>query len=115
MYYRLIDGVAVPCSMMEWAMSWKGSDRFHIQEETPHFEVSTVWLGMDHAYSGSPLLFESMIFAKYPEDPHWGVGDDMMFRCETLEQAKIMHEETLELAQRWEHERQQLLPPPTTE
>ena len=34
-----------------------GKDMIH------HLEVSTVFLGLDHAISGPPLLFETMVFA----------------------------------------------------
>jgi hypothetical protein len=50
------------------------------------YEVSTVWLGMNHQYDeGPPLIFETMIFGgdrdgelwnRYPTETHAIVGHD---------------------------------------
>ncbi len=51
--------------------------------------VSTVFLGVDHAYSGKPITFETMIFG--------GKYDQYQRRYYTVEQAKQGHQEALEL------------------
>lgn len=48
-------------------------------------EISTVFLGIDHAFDGGePLLFETMVFG--------GEMDQEMDRCGTWEAAEKMHE-----------------------
>lgn len=48
-------------------------------------KVSTVWLGLNHAFdSGPPLIFETMIFG--------GPMDEYMDRYSTEEEAKAGHE-----------------------
>lgn len=50
-------------------------------------EVSTVWLGLNHAFlSGRKLIFETMVFPECDE----------MERYETLEEAKRGHEAMIE-------------------
>lgn len=52
-------------------------------------EVSTVFLGLDHAYGfGPPILFESMIFG--------GPLDGDCDRCSTWDAAEQMHEKMME-------------------
>ena len=47
--------------------------------------VSTVFIGIDHAWlGGPPQLFETMVFG--------GPLDREQFRCSTWEQAEAMHE-----------------------
>lgn len=46
--------------------------------------VSTVFLGIDHAYEGPPLIFETLVFD--------GPLDDEMERYTTEEQARTGHE-----------------------
>jgi hypothetical protein len=50
--------------------------------------VSTVWMGLDHAFGrGPPLIFETMVF------PPGGSADDMdCERYSTEEEAKAGHE-----------------------
>jgi hypothetical protein len=53
-----------PLELLEWA-KLKGDKDFQrvaYDEVHPYF-VSTVWLGLDHGYnSGSPVIFETMVF-----------------------------------------------------
>jgi hypothetical protein len=54
-------------------------------------EVSTVFLGLDHAWGkGPPMLFETMIFG--------GEHDQYQERCSTWEQAEEMHRRACALA-----------------
>lgn len=48
--------------------------------------ISTVWLGMNHAYtaSQSPIIFETMVFSS-------GMSDGYMMRYSTLEDALNGH------------------------
>ena len=51
--------------------------------------VSTVWLGIDHNFSGTgaPLLFETMVFPSETE-----FSEEDMQRYATIEEARIGHE-----------------------
>jgi hypothetical protein len=35
---------------------------FGAADPTTAFDVSTVWLGLDHSFGASPLIFETMVF-----------------------------------------------------
>jgi hypothetical protein len=55
------------------------------------YEVSTVWLGLDHSFGGDvPMIFESMIFAA--DHKAHNVGHDLYCdRYSTLLEAQIGH------------------------
>lgn len=60
------------------------------------YEVSTVWLGMDHGFHApAPVIYETMIFG--PED----YGDLEMQRYSTQAQAVAGHVEMVSLAASW--------------
>lgn len=49
-------------------------------DEIGPYEVSTVWLGLDHGWSGgaAPVIFETMVFTSAAwNDPDGGVGPDL--------------------------------------
>lgn len=60
-----------PMTMREWATSFETNrDLKRVAETTlPNGRwVSTVWLGIDHAFgSGPPLIFETMVFGSTGE------------------------------------------------
>lgn len=74
-----------PITMEQWVAEF-GKDR-HVAETdlgTLGY-VSTVWLGLNHAFgSGPPVIFETMIFG--------GPMDEYMDRYSTEEEAKSGHE-----------------------
>lgn len=80
--------LAVPVSLQEWAEWIEGDvDRRRVAlESVGPFEISTVFLGLDHNFGrGLPHLFETMIFNKD--------GDDVWCeRCGTWQEAIDMHE-----------------------
>jgi hypothetical protein len=96
-YYILNDDhTTTPCEMMVWA-KWLSEDRKRVivkQDIIGEVKVSTVFLGLNHAYlgQGAPLIFETMIFGG-PED---GYQD----RCTTWQQAEKMHETALKLLEK---------------
>lgn len=60
--------------------------------DDPETWVSTVWLGLDHSWSGGPpLIFETMIFGG-PLD------QDYQQRYSTVEEARAGHERAVEVA-----------------
>lgn len=98
-FYKLNDDHSTePCSMEEFGhlmQNLRENDRKHVVKETylGHF-ISTVFLGLNHNFdgSGSPLLFETMIF--HP-DSKW--NELYADRYSTWEEAKEGHE----LAKKW--------------
>lgn len=84
-YYILEGKKAVPVSdLLEWARWFQENDRRVGLDKFGYVEVSTVFLGLNHAFfDGPPMLFETMIFG----GPH----DQECERCTTWEQAEVMH------------------------
>jgi hypothetical protein len=95
---------AVEVGLGDWAQ-WvesMGANRVVRQEHMQSFFVSTMFLGLDHRFGpGSPILFETMVFAKTPT----GVVDYSglyMDRYETYAQALEGHERAIEKIKRGE-------------
>lgn len=83
-YYILKDKKPVPCDIESWSRWFGTSDRTVAKTWRGEVLVSTVFLGMNHNFvSGSPLLFETMIFG--------GEHDQYQERCSTWEEAEAMH------------------------
>jgi hypothetical protein len=55
----------VSVGLMEWAQWFEQDGNRRVAEDTiDGFYVSTVFLGLDHSFSGTvPLVFETMVFA----------------------------------------------------
>lgn len=97
LYYVLIGQTAVPCEddPLKWSRLNFGQERRVAQTRVMTFcQVSTVFLGLDHAFfSGPPLLFETMVF--------WhGEHGYEQERCSTWEQAEAMHREMIDQVRR---------------
>ena len=57
-----------------WAEAFENGDarRVAFDQVAPGFEVSTVFLGLDHRFgNGPPLLFETMVFDDYGGGDQW--------------------------------------------
>lgn len=67
----------------EWSFWCMTNDRKVAESYVCGFWVSTVFLGLDHGFAGTRLLFETMVF-----DEGSTIRCD---RCETWEQAEAMH------------------------
>lgn len=77
---------------MKWAewFSNNTEDRIVAQTTLDKAQVSTVFLGLDHAFGGpKPVLFETMVFG--------GEHDQLMYRYHTWEEAEKGHEEAVNL------------------
>lgn len=75
---------------MEWAKYYETADRIVKKTEVLGCEVSTVFLGIDHAYfGGPPILFETMIFG--------GEHNEFQERYSTWEEAEAGHQRAIEL------------------
>lgn len=82
--YILRGKEAVPVEdLLEWARSFEASKR--------RVAVSTVFLGLDHSWSGGPpILFETMTLGG-PEGS--GLDSGYQERCSTWPEAEMMHAE----------------------
>lgn len=79
-WYRLDGHTPVPCSMIECRIGGKA----HVAKTyVGTVFVSTVFLGVDHAWSGRPMLFETMIFG--------GKHDEECWRYSTWQEAEDGH------------------------
>ncbi len=91
MYYILDDQrKIIPTDALGW-IDWfrKNPDRHVAQTQVGKCQVSTVFLGLDHNYGGTPpLLFETMIFG------HWS-NEEYQTRCSTWEEAEAQHAEAV--------------------
>lgn len=81
-----------PIDMERWTKLFEDFEYRRIAET--HIRdvwVSTVWLGLDHAWlpHNRPLIFETMVFG--------GDMDGEMGRCGSESEARVMHEEFVKL------------------
>jgi hypothetical protein len=71
--------------VLAWAEWFETANRTVAQTEIGATWVSTVFLGLDHAFGGPPpMLFETMIFTD-------GDPEDFQRRCSTWDQAEAQH------------------------
>lgn len=81
-------GEPVRCDdLMEWAywMEKKPDPRRIAKDTNGEFDVSTIFLALDHAFGGRPpVLWETMVFRE-------GASGEMDRCCGTREQAEAMH------------------------
>ena len=91
MKYILVDRVAVPADLLRWAQWFETADRVVAQEEVEGYFVSTVFLGIDHAWGdGERKLFETMVFTQA------GKGDECyQDRYPTWERAELGHRDAV--------------------
>lgn len=92
-YYILNGKEPVPVSLDTYLRS-KNSWAQLARTEKPQYVVSTVFLGINHAFNkdGPPMLFETMIFGGY-----W---DENMLRTSTWDEAMKNHDACVKLAER---------------
>lgn len=87
--YILVDGKPVPePDLLKWARSFER--RWQLKSEVGEVQVSTVFLGLDHSFSGgTPILFETMIFG--------GDVDEYQVRYATMEEAVEGHKVAVDM------------------
>jgi hypothetical protein len=84
------DGHLNEPELIRWAKWFETADRIVQQTQIDTDEmVSTVFLGLDHAISGRPLLFETMVFG--------GEFDQVQERYTTWEEAEKGHQRVVEM------------------
>jgi hypothetical protein len=90
-YYVLVDRTPIAADMYTWsAFMAQGPDsrRVAATDLGEGVSVSTVFLGMDHAWGGGqPLLFETMVFG--------GPGSDWQWRYHTWDAAQAGHDKVV--------------------
>jgi hypothetical protein len=83
---------AIPCTdLFDWGRWMKDTEKRRVGDITiDDAQISTVFMGLDHNFSGGePLLFETMIFG--------GEHDQYQERCSTWEQAVEMHDRVVRM------------------
>lgn len=87
--YILEGKKTVPCEdLMEWAKWFEQADRTVAKDDVNGVSVSTVFLGLNHAFGESqPMLFETMVFG--------GEHDQDCERYSTWDEAETGHKETV--------------------
>jgi hypothetical protein len=86
--YILVDGVpTLETDLMRWAIWFENlAERIVGKTVVGDYEVSTVFLGLDHSFGGGvPILYETIIFG--PDD-----AQSDMWRYATAEEAREGHE-----------------------
>ena len=69
----------------EWLREWSGENKRVAKDTVGDADVSTVYLGLNHAWGGGPpLIFETMIFG--------GEHDQDCWRYSSEDQARAGHE-----------------------
>jgi hypothetical protein len=84
----------IPCNLREWGQLYQTKEgqkkRQVAVDEIDGYQVSTVFLGLDHSFgSGNPLWFETMIFGE-------GNGDQYQMRSTTWKEAEQMHNDAIQ-------------------
>lgn len=84
----------VPCDDINvWGRWMESADRrVALTDISEYVKVSTVFLGLDHGYGGTPLLFETMVFG--------GEHDEACQRSTSWAEAEQAHQSMVELVRR---------------
>ena len=94
MKYILKNKKPVKCDdLLAWADAFEHSDNQVAFDRIDDIQISTVFLGVDHAHgqSGPPMLFETMVYG--------GKLDKETERCSTWDEAEVMHKKVLKRVQ----------------
>lgn len=86
--YRL-DGETISevHDFIEWAKWYETANRSIADDMVGESRISTIFLGLDHSYGDTPILFETMVFG--------GPLDGEQKRWYTLEEAREGHKATV--------------------
>ena len=78
--YGILDGHKVKPvkDVIEWAQQFEGMNRRVEITEVGKVKVSTVFLGLDHGFGGTPQWFETMVFGGKldQEQERYGTWDE---------------------------------------
>lgn len=101
-HYRLVGQTPVPCSLREWTEIFSKENRRVRLTYVGPYEISTVFLGLDHNHfgRGPAILFETMTFLRRDLTQQRDVGDsdasEMDRRYTTWEAAEAGHQRAVE-------------------
>ena len=77
--------------IMEWTRWFEKADRHVGDTQVGKLRVSTVFLGLDHSFTGgTPILFETMIF---------GAEEEYQERYATWQEAEAGHQLAVQIAE----------------
>lgn len=99
--YRILDENKnlVPANFLEWGEWFEKPDNRRVAKTIINRRkgifVSTVLLGIDHGFYGTPLWFETMIFGSSADGAQWRYPD---YRT-----AKLGHEKAVAIARNARH------------
>jgi hypothetical protein len=97
---KFYNRLGLPITLHEWADLIADREYCKIANTlvTARWEVSTVWLGLDHQFwDGPPLIFETMVFGRVGDNTRM-LPDEMEMRRYTTEaQARAGHEAMVQL------------------
>jgi hypothetical protein len=125
--YILVGQTPVACDdVLVWAEWFETAERRVRLTRVGPYQVSTVFLGLDHNWSGGePILFETMIYVEQQQSPEDRVASlfhdsDIRFpsfleyqtRCSTWLEAEAMHERAVAATREQGDEVEQLYPVP---
>ena len=93
-YIDYFDPDGNPITMEEWVTYGK-EHKIVAKDVIGYYRVSTVWLGLNHAYSADdpPLIFETMIFPQTAEGTDF--NEEYCERYSTREEALRGHERAI--------------------
>jgi hypothetical protein len=88
----------VPCpDLMEWAAQFENSENRRVgYDQLGPYVISTVFLGLDHAFRGPPLWFETMLFS---EKSGKTISLNYQTRYTTFEEALEGHKTVVQLVE----------------
>ena len=90
---RHYDREGRPMSTLEWASKFEDLEykRIAWTQISPEVHVSTVWMGLDHNFSGEgpPVIFESMAFLEHGKPFPTEIDSE---RYSTEAEARVGHE-----------------------
>lgn len=77
-----------PISVEQWSALLASPDRIVEQTRVFDYEVSTVWLGLDHGGGEIPVIFETMVWDTSPDQAGY-----LIMRWVSWEQAQQAHDQ----------------------
>ena len=89
MYYIEADGKILQASFLQWAEMFDNTDRQikYTKFEDPLYEVSTVFIGIDHNFAtgGKPLVYETLVTTSTDEFMwRWSSRQDAIYNHDAL-------------------------------
>ena len=97
--FWVLDGheVISTSDVHEWTQMWETDSRYVGNTEVGDARVSTVFLGIDHRFSGDgpPLVFETMVFGLDDYDEQYTE------RYATWDEAERGHARIVEMVREW--------------